>query len=227
MDACPPINIPSTNTAPQPRPPPQQPTPPHLLPKLLPTPLPLLPIRHLRQHEVPRLLLLPQRLLIIAATHIQPLRPRPRRGLVPDQIRVLERVHRRILLVVVRGGGLGPIRSIGFLDDVGRRLGRKHGRRERDALLFRVRHGRAPVRDVVVLARLVAARDARPFGDVEFVVLDLAQAAGADSSVEAGRVPSAGQAGVGGEGDASRVGWSRGMVGGDFGGVGGCAGPDG
>lgn len=68
------------------------------------------------------------------------------------------------------------------------------------------------MRDVVVVACLVAAGDARPFGDVEFVVLDVAQAAGAEASVEAGGVPAAGEAGVDGESDASWVDRAGGMV---------------
>ena len=71
----------------------------------------------------------------------------------------------------------------------------------------------------MVVTRLVPARHAGPFGDVEFVVLDVAEAAGADASVEAGGVAAAGEAGVGGEGDASDVGRAGGMVGGHLGSV--------
>lgn len=59
------------------------------------------------------------------------------------------------------------------------------------------------------------------------MVLHLAQAARADASVEARCVAATGQAGVGGEGDASRVDRSGGVVGGRFGNVGGGAGADG
>lgn len=79
----------------------------------------------------------------------------------------------------------------------------------------------------MVVACLVPARHARPFGDVEFVVLDVAEAAAADAAVEAGGEAPAGQAGVGGEGDAAGVGRSGGVVGGRFGDVGWCAGADG
>lgn len=59
------------------------------------------------------------------------------------------------------------------------------------------------------------------------MVLHVAHAARTDSSVEAGRVAATGEAAVGGEGDASRVDRSGGVVGGRFGNVGGGAGADG